>query len=85
MLPSYEMMLAGALGQQDARYEAYFDLVTHQDAQAFEHRRCDESRGAKLGANDPNYQATPGHIRPLQPRRNGTSGHIQHYQATFRN
>jgi hypothetical protein len=39
--------------------------------------------GAKLGANDHSYRATPGHIQPLRLQLSGTSGDIQHYQATL--
>jgi hypothetical protein len=42
------------------------------------------SRGALPGANDRSYRATPGHVQPLPPRPNGTSGHTWHRPATLR-
>jgi len=83
MLPGCDMILTGALGQQGAGCERYFDPVIVSRCQAFEHRHCNDSWGAKLGANDPSYQATPGHFPPLRLRENGTSGHVQHYRARF--
>jgi len=41
-------------------------------------------RGAKQGANDRRSQAPSGHAQPLALRMSGTSGHIQHYEATLR-
>jgi len=41
-------------------------------------------RGAKRGANDYRHGAMPGHIQPLSPRRNGTSGHTRHRPGTLR-
>src|SRR5579871_2019808 len=40
--------------------------------------------GAKRGANDHRVRATPGHMQPLAPRPNGTSGHMQHRTGTLR-
>ena len=84
MLPSCDMILIGALRQQGAGYEGYFDLVTASNVPNIRTLASQRFRGAKLGANDHSYQATPGHFQPLGLRRNGTSGHIQHYQGTFR-
>ena len=39
--------------------------------------------GSQTGSQRPQLP-TPGHSQSLRLRRNGTSGHIQHYQGTFR-
>jgi len=41
-------------------------------------------RGANRGANGPRFLATPGYAQPLPVQPSGTSGHIQHYEATLR-
>jgi hypothetical protein len=51
---------------------------------ASRHRRCRRILGAKLGANDHSYQATPGHFQPLRLQLDGTSGHTWRYPATLR-
>src|SRR5262249_10164453 len=48
------------------------------------HRRCWRFLGAKLGANDHSYRATPGHIQPLRLQLNGSSSHTRRRQAAFR-
>ena len=39
--------------------------------------------GAKRGANDHRFRPASSHVQPWPERPTGTSGHIQHYEATL--
>ena len=69
---------------QDGGTQRYFAILRPDRGPSVRYRRCWRSLGARLGANDHSYRATPGHVQPLRLELNGTSSDIQHYRARFR-